>query len=91
MRTICLYIDRTCRSNSSSRDASNDFADAAMYSSGTPSTVSMARTRPRTRRAFAVSGELPVSIVSATFARAESARIFGEVGAVQTTMRSPFQ
>ena len=41
------------------------------------------------RTAFAVSGEPPVSIVSATFGRDESARTLGEVGAVETTMCSP--
>ncbi|AGZ54557.1 hypothetical protein MKAN_28755 [Mycobacterium kansasii ATCC 12478] len=33
----------------------------------------------------------PVSIVNATCGRRESARAFGEVGAVETTMRSPVQ
>ena len=69
---------------------SKDFRDAARYSSGTPSTVSIA-TVPRTRSAFAVSGVSPVSIVSATFGRDESARALGEVGAVHTMMHSPVQ
>jgi hypothetical protein len=66
------------------------FVDAAMYSSGTPSTVSIA-TRTRTSRALTFAGVLPVSMLSATVGRDESARTLGEVGAVQTTMRSLFQ
>src|ERR1700737_1453054 len=81
MRTICLYTDRTCRSNSVSLDASNDFVAAAMYSSGTPSTVSNATT-PRTRRAFACSGVLLTDLPWTTAVFLEAMRYFSPAWAI---------
>ena len=90
MRTICLYSLRTSRSNSACWARSIDFADIAMYSSATPATVSI-EAMPRMSSDFAPPGESPLSMASATFGRDDSAATFGEVVAVQTMMRSPFQ
>lgn len=89
MRTIWSYNDRTCFSNSARCSASNDFEAASRYSSGTPSTVSSVAW-PRVCSDFAFPDSLPSSMVSSTSGPLSSARIFGEVVAVQTTMRSPF-
>jgi hypothetical protein len=69
---------------------SSAFFAPSRYSPATPSTVSSCAS-PRTRRLFAAAGVSPTSIVIATFGRADSACTFGDVVAVQTTMRSPFQ
>ena len=89
MRTIWSYTEPTCFSNSARCSASNDFEAASMYSSGMPSTVSSVA-RPRICSDFAFPDSLPSSMVSATSGRLSSARTFGEVVAVQTTMRLPF-
>jgi hypothetical protein len=60
-----------------------------MYSTGMPSIVSSVA-RPRICSDFAFPDSLPSSMVSATSGRLSSARTFGEVVAVQTTMRLPF-
>jgi hypothetical protein len=62
--------------------------DASRYSSGMPSTTSMAAT-PRTERVL--SAPSSESIVSATCGRADRARNLGEVGAVHTMIRPPVQ
>jgi hypothetical protein len=85
MRAIWSYIDLTWRSNSATWSAPKTFLDAAMYSSGTPSTMSTLAS-PRTRSAFASVGVSPTSIVSATLGRADSALTLGAVTAVQTTI-----
>ena len=90
MRAISLYVALTWRSNAVTWSAASAFLDAAMNSSGTPSTMST-RASPRTRSDFASVDVSPTSIVSATFGRDESAVTLGAVAAVQMTIRLPSQ
>ena len=86
MRAISLYRPRTAASNEASSSPCVDFAAAARYSGGTPSTISM-RAVPRSRSSLA--GGPIASIVSATCGCFSSAATFGAVGAVQTTTVVP--
>jgi hypothetical protein len=70
--------------------APNAFVDAAMYSSGTPSTMSTLAS-PRTRSALASVGVSPTSIVNATGGRDDSDFTLGAVAAVQMTIWFRFQ
>lgn len=90
MCAIWSYIDLTWRSNSATWSAPNAFFDAAMYSSGTPLTMSTLAS-PRIRSALASVGVSPASIVIATLGRDDSAFTLGAVAAVQTTIWFPFQ
>ena len=90
MWAIRSYTDRTCCSNSAASSASRNFFAPAMYSSVTPLTIYM-RAVPRTESALAVLGRSPVSMLSATSGRADSAVTFGELAAVDRTISVPVQ
>src|SRR4051794_32424759 len=76
IRAIWSYTDLTWCSNSVTRSSPKAFVDAAMYSSGMPSTMSTLAS-PRTRSALASVGVSPTSIVIATLGRDESAFTLG--------------
>ena len=67
IRAICLYIARTWVSKASHWSGPTLFLDAARYSGGTPSTMSMAAV-PRTSKTCG--GNVFVSTVNATFRQA---------------------
>src|SRR6266403_5149208 len=82
IRAICLYIARTCASKASHWSGPTPFLDAARYSGGTPSTISMAAV-PRTSKTCG--GKAFVSTVNATFGFVFSADTLGACGSVQST------
>src|SRR5438445_8191903 len=88
MRAICLYIARTCASKASHWSGPTPFLDAARYSGGIPSTISMAAV-PRTSKTWG--GKAFVSTVNATFGFAFSADTLGASGTVHRTNSAPFQ
>ena len=83
-----LVHRRTCASKASHWSGPTPFLDAARYSGGIPSTISMAAV-PRTSKTWG--GKAFVSTVNATFGFAFSADTLGASGTVHRTNSAPFQ